>query len=80
VGAIKSRYSKTIGAFYLSNGCYHCDAIQGDFFISVTFAEGYHDGIFLDPILEFIINNGQEGAPYIQGNWYFEERQSKNIF
>ena len=28
--AIKDRFSKTAGDSYLSNGCQHCDAIQGD--------------------------------------------------
>lgn len=79
VGAIKSRYSKTVGESYLSNGCYHCDAIQGDFFVSMIFAEGYYDS-FLEPILEFTINNGQEGVPYIEGDWYFEEKPSKYSF
>ena len=27
---IKDRFSKTAGGSYLSNGCQHCDAIQGD--------------------------------------------------
>jgi hypothetical protein len=27
---IKERFSKTAGDSYLSNGCLHCDAIQGD--------------------------------------------------
>jgi hypothetical protein len=31
VGRIKSRYSRTVGHAYLSNGCFHCDAILGDF-------------------------------------------------
>jgi hypothetical protein len=29
-GAIKQRFSRTASARYLSNGCLHCDAIQGD--------------------------------------------------
>src|SRR6266487_893216 len=28
--SIKERFSKTAGSAYLSNGCQHCDAIQGD--------------------------------------------------
>jgi hypothetical protein len=27
---IKDRFSRTAGGSYLSNGCQHCDAIQGD--------------------------------------------------
>jgi hypothetical protein len=27
---VKDRFSKTAGGSYLSNGCEHCDAIQGD--------------------------------------------------
>lgn len=30
---IKPRFSKTIGRTYPSNGCIHCDAIVGDFFL-----------------------------------------------
>jgi hypothetical protein len=32
IGAIKDRYSRTMGGTYLSNGCVHCDAIQGRFY------------------------------------------------
>ena len=31
-GPIKKRFSKTRGEAYLSNGCVHCDALQGAFF------------------------------------------------
>lgn len=30
---IKNRFSKTINKSYLSNGCEHCDALQGDWFL-----------------------------------------------
>ena len=31
VGKVKPRYSRTVGHAYLSNGCFHCDAIVGNF-------------------------------------------------
>jgi len=32
IGAVKPRFSKTLGGHYISNGCVHCDALQGKFF------------------------------------------------
>ena len=32
IGSIKLRYGKTAGDKYLSNGCFHCDALQGQFY------------------------------------------------
>ncbi len=32
IGSIKHRYGKIVGHKYLSNGCFHCDALQGQFF------------------------------------------------
>jgi hypothetical protein len=33
IGTIKSRSSKTEGKSYLSNGCFHCNALIGSFFL-----------------------------------------------
>ena len=33
MGEIKERASRTAGETYLSNGCFHCDALLGNFFL-----------------------------------------------
>ncbi len=33
IGTVKMRYSKTVGRKYMSNGCIHCDALQGNFYV-----------------------------------------------
>jgi hypothetical protein len=75
IGTIKNRYSKTVGGSYLSNGCYHCDAIQGDFFIGNYYAHYPWDPDFLEPILEFAVNF-DEVEPYIEAGWCFEGKQN----
>lgn len=40
IGEVKHRYSKTINGQYLSHGCYYCDAIFGDFFLTTEKAYG----------------------------------------
>ncbi|MFX9027565.1 hypothetical protein ABTN22_19170, partial [Acinetobacter baumannii] len=32
IGELRPRHSRTEGGSYLSNGCVHCDALQGRFF------------------------------------------------
>nr|BEK65466.1 hypothetical protein KPHV_26930 [Kitasatospora purpeofusca] len=39
---IKSRYSSTMGSRYLSVGCVHCDALQGDFYLQDEVIERLH--------------------------------------
>lgn len=43
IGKIKERYSHTVHKRYLSHGCYYCDAIFGDFFLSDLKAEVLYD-------------------------------------
>ncbi|WP_345462193.1 hypothetical protein [Deinococcus carri] len=44
LGAIKPRFSKTVGGMYLSQGCTRCDALQGDYFIMELRHEAFYDG------------------------------------
>jgi hypothetical protein len=48
VGALNERASKTAGIAYLSNGCSHCDALLGNFFI------------FHEELLDFLNTEGAE--------------------
>ena len=49
VGEIKERASRTAGETYLSNGCFHCDALLGNFFL------------FHEELLEVLVTEGTEG-------------------
>lgn len=49
VGQIKERPSRTVGEAYLSNGCFHCDALLGSFYI------------FHEELLEILVTEGREG-------------------
>jgi hypothetical protein len=49
VGVIKERSSRTAGETYLSNGCCHCDALLGNFFL------------FHEELLEVLVTEGIEG-------------------
>jgi hypothetical protein len=49
VGEIKERASRTAGETYLSNGCVHCDALLGNFFL------------FHEELLELLVTEGREG-------------------
>jgi hypothetical protein len=41
---IKDRFSRTAGGSYLSNGCQHCDAIQGDWPLGRAISDWAHAG------------------------------------
>ena len=63
-GAIKKRFSKTRQESYISNGCYHCDALQGAFFAATERdAENLQQSEFISVVLE---DNMTE-----DGSWYF---------
>ncbi|KUL25302.1 hypothetical protein [Actinoplanes awajinensis] len=50
---IKTRTSRTAGGTGLTNGCQHCDALQGNFFI-------YHQ-----ELMEVLSTNGVEGLEHL---------------
>lgn len=61
IGAIRSRFSRTRGSAYLSNGCVHCDALQGAFFEHEIFCDSeptltveclMADGLFTEEVRE----------------------------
>ena len=70
IGPIKSRYHKTIREAYISNGCYHCDAIQGSSYIFDAWVEYAFTGSLGEPMTEFLFENSQRTF-YIGGKWYF---------
>ena len=39
IGQVKELLSRTRGHAYLSNGCVHCDALQGAFFVHDVYGE-----------------------------------------
>lgn len=43
VGQLKKRFSKTVQDSYLSHGCYYCDVIFGDFYLTTEKIEGQNE-------------------------------------
>ncbi|TEW54302.1 hypothetical protein E2R68_08490 [Psychromonas sp. RZ22] len=75
IGEIKERYSKTVGETYLSNGCVHCDALQGNHFISI-------DNRYYSPSHKsFIIpwKYSQEKFP-LNGAWFFNGEKGEYYY
>ncbi|MBU4009689.1 MAG: hypothetical protein KJ882_02890, partial [Proteobacteria bacterium] len=49
IGLIKERYSRTTESSYLSNGCFHCDALMGNHFLKNLFEKICYVGRFPSP-------------------------------
>jgi len=77
IGRIEKRYSKTQNTSYLSNGCFYCNALMGNFFIDNA-VRNYFDG-FREPICEFAFPHGQGGLR-VKSDWYFNGRQADHYF
>ena len=80
IGAIKRRRSKTQKQTYLSNGCIHCDALQGNHFIS----SAWSNYAFEDPpapVLEFEFTPDASTEDLeFSGDWYFRKMKSLAFF
>lgn len=75
VGVIKPRYSKTAGEQYISNGCIHCDALQGRFF---EHEYAYEGKTAFEVEVEFKPEWGdllEEAQSHIY-RWWFNESES----
>ena len=70
IGTIKSRYHKTMGEAYISNGCRHCDAIQGASYDFDAWVEYAYSGSVGEPTIEFLLEDNQKTF-HIEGTWYF---------
>ena len=63
-GFIIKRFSKTRGEAYLSNGCFHCDALQGAFF-------SRHERDTQNMIYSKFIEVKLDHETEIDGLWYY---------
>lgn len=73
IGAIKKRYSRTVGSSYLSNGCVHCDALQGAFFDHEIVSEE-NPVLTSRAVIEPWVTNSFEGARFVNRWWFARDR------
>jgi len=72
VGAVKWRRSKIEGGAYLSNGCFHCDALQGRFF-EHEFAHEAEKTFEVGRVFERAWGQRLEDASDEIHRWWFDE-------
>ena len=77
IGPIKRRYSNTMQKAYLSNGCFHCDAIQGRWFLWYAWVDAVC-GDKKKPIMDFSFINGYKNFRVV-GKWYFGKEPSRSF-
>lgn len=71
IGQVKERFSRTRGHAYLSNGCVHCDALQGAFFEHEVYGEDAAT-LTVDCTMDSKLFDGAwSDSPF---RWVFDER------
>lgn len=76
IGPIKPRYSRMEGQPYLSNGCIHCDALQGRFFDHEV-AYDAHPIFSIDVLFDDQWVSHLEDREAID-KWWFDDRPGKS--
>ena len=71
IGVVKQRFSRTRGHAYLSNGCVHCDALQGAFFEHQVWHEAAPTLTVRCRMVEELFSDESQDTPY---RWAFDER------
>lgn len=74
IGAVKPRWSKTQQQTYLSNGCVHCDALQGRFFeheLAFEAQKAFETFAVFQSTWSHKIERSSRYVNY----WWFDERQ-----
>ncbi|SPD46720.1 protein of unknown function [Cupriavidus neocaledonicus] len=77
IGPLKPRYSRTEGHPYLSNGCIHCDALQGRFFDHEV-AYDAHPIFSIDVLFDDRWVSHLENREAID-KWWFDDRPDEGF-
>jgi competence protein CoiA len=72
IGMLKPRFSRTMGETYLSNGCRHCDAIQGKFFDHDHFYETTPKIVSKITLTPDLIEKMKEKLEDVLMRWYLD--------
>ncbi|HAX5102291.1 TPA: hypothetical protein JZG64_004556 [Escherichia coli] len=76
IGTVKTRYSKTVGQSYISNGCVHCDSLMGDFFLCDIYCDTDEEP---EVMIEFTFTY-TSNMKSIPGEWVFDGKKAEAFF
>lgn len=72
IGAVKPRHSKTQRSSYISNGCVHCDALQGQFFDHHVAYDG-QKSFDVEVVLDATWATQLLGTSSVINRWWFDD-------